>query len=362
MLQQRRPRVAAALVSLSTTVFLASLSSAQPASAQGEGIQKQFSALYQVATREGEVILYTDGRQDEAQRLSEYWKANFPGVSLRIVPKSSPALIAQIETERAAGQHRVDVSHMSQPYVAALWKQKGFYQPYKTASFERLRPDNADAAGAFYTPDVYVLPAAYNTNVFKDKAQLPQSLKDFLDPKWKGKLVLADPEVSGNTLTFLMTMLATGGLDWSMLARLAKQDVLFVRSNPDSVRMVASGERALAPMISSFNIMTARMKGQPIDYYVLNEGCVVVQSLAGIMSDAPHPNAAKLLIEVMTNPQAESALSEGGVFWPAHPDAPPKSPPRLADLHPVSAPAPTPADADNIQVFLTKFKSVFGRQ
>src|ERR1700693_2320269 len=213
MFQQRRPRVAAALVSLSTTVFLASLSSAQPASAQGEGIQKQFSALYQVATREGEVILYTDGRQDEAQRLSEYWKANFPGVSLRIVPKSSPALIAQIETERAAGQHRVDASHMSQPTVAALWKQKGFYQAYKTASFERLRPDNADADSAFYTPDLYVLPAAYNTNVFKDKAQLPRSLKDFLDPRWKGKLVLADPEVSGNTLTFLMTMLATGALD-----------------------------------------------------------------------------------------------------------------------------------------------------
>jgi iron(III) transport system substrate-binding protein len=120
------------------------------------------------------------------------------------------------------------------------------------------------------------LPAAYNTNVFKDKAQLPQSLRDFLDPKWKGKLVLADPEVAGNTLTFLMTMLATGGLDWSMLAPLAKQDVLFVRSNPDSIRMVASGERALAPMISSFHIMTARMKGQPIDYYVLSEGCVVV--------------------------------------------------------------------------------------
>ena len=161
------------------------------------------------------------------------------------------------------------------------------------------------------------MPAAYNTNTFKDKAQLPRSLKDFLDPRWKGKLVLADPEVSGNTLTFLMTMLATGRLDWGTLAGLAKQDILFVRGNPDSVRMVASGERALSPMISSFNIMTARIKGQPIDYYVLREGAVVVQSLLGLMSEAPHPNAAKLLVEVMTSPQAESALSEGGVFWPA---------------------------------------------
>jgi len=93
--------------------------------AQDSAIQKKFSSLYQAAIKESEVIYYTDGRQDEAQRLSEYWKANFPGVNLRIVPKSSPALIAQIETERAAGQHRVDASHMSQPYVAALWKTEG---------------------------------------------------------------------------------------------------------------------------------------------------------------------------------------------------------------------------------------------
>src|SRR6202171_6429566 len=264
-------RAAASLLNLFAAFLLAGGLSGQPASAQGDVLQKKFSNLYQAAIKEGEVIFYTDGRQDEAQRLSDYWKASFPGVNLRIVPKSSPALIAQIETERAAGQRRVDVSHMSQAYVAALWKQKGFYQAYKTASFDRLRPDYADADGAFYTPDVYTLPAAYNTNVFKDRSQLPQGLKDFLDPKWKGKLVLADPEVSGNTLTFLMTILATGRLDWSTLEGLAKQDILFVRSNPDSVRMVASGERALAPMISSFNIMTARSKGQPIDYYVLRE-------------------------------------------------------------------------------------------
>jgi iron(III) transport system substrate-binding protein len=356
-------RIATSLMNLVAVFCLANALCAQPASAQADSIQKKFSNLYQAATKEAEVILYTDGRQEQAQRLSEYWKANFPGVALRIVPKSSPALIAQIETERAAGQHRVDVSHMSQPYVAALWKQKAFYQPYRTESFERLRPDNADADGAFYTPDVYTLPAAYNTDVFKDKSQLPQSLIDFLDPRWKGKLVLGDPDASGNTLTFLMTMLATGRLDWSNLEQLAKQDVLFVRSNPDAVRMVASGERALAPMISSFNIMTARMKGQPIDFYVLTEGSVVVQSLAGIMRDAPHPSAAKLLIEVMTSPQAEGSLSEGGVFWPAHPDAPAvKTLPRLADLHPISSPPPSPADAANIQAFLKKFKAVFGRQ
>jgi hypothetical protein len=124
----------------------------QPASAEDSGPAANFSKLYQAAAKEGEIIFYTDGRQEQAQRLSEYWKKNFPNVNLRLVPKSSPVLIAQIETERAAGQHRVDVSHMSQPYVAALWKQKGFYARYMTQSFARLRPSYADVDGAFYTP------------------------------------------------------------------------------------------------------------------------------------------------------------------------------------------------------------------
>jgi hypothetical protein len=99
-----RMRVAALLLSLFAAVAMVGGWPGRPALAQGDGLQKKFADLYQAAVKEGEVIYYTDGRQDEAQRLSEYWKANFPGVNLRIVPKSSPALIAQIETERAAGQ------------------------------------------------------------------------------------------------------------------------------------------------------------------------------------------------------------------------------------------------------------------
>ena len=70
----------ASLLNLFVASFLASGLSAQPACAQGTSIQQKFSALYQAALKESEIIFYTDGRQDEAQRLSDYWKANFPGV------------------------------------------------------------------------------------------------------------------------------------------------------------------------------------------------------------------------------------------------------------------------------------------
>ena len=115
-----------------------------------------------------------------------------------------------------------------------------------------------------------------------------------------------------------------------------------------------------APMISSFNIMMARMKGQPDRYYVLTEGSVVVQRWPASCAMHRIPMPRSFWSRCDDSPQAEGTLSEGG-FWPAHPDAPPVTTlPRLADLHPVSSPPPSP-DAANIQAFLKKFKTVFGR-
>jgi iron(III) transport system substrate-binding protein len=333
-----------------------------PVQAADGGLRERFADLYAAAKQEGQVVFYTDERQDTAERVSKFWEATYPGVKLAITPKGSPALIAQIETERSAKQYRVDVSHMSQTYVAWLWKEKGFYVNYKTKSFEQLRPNYADADGAYYTPEVYTLPAVFNTQAFPDKSALPTNLQDFLDPKWKGKLVLPDPATSGNTLTFMTTMLSKGLIDWPYLKKLATQDVLFVRGNPDAVRMISSGERALTPMLSSFNVMTAKAKGQPIDYYVLKEGSVIIHSAMGIMEGAPHPNAAKLLVETLTSPEGEAVLGQGGAFWPANPSAVvDKSLPPLADMRPIHPPAADKSDQKNVTEFLAEFKKVFNR-
>jgi iron(III) transport system substrate-binding protein len=344
-----------------SAIGLALFGAASVAYGAEPGLPARFADLYHAAAKEGSVVFYTDLRQDTAQRISLFWKKNFPDVRMLITPNGSPALIAQVEAERSAGQYRVDVTHMSQMYVAAIWKSKGFYEPYKTASFAQYG-DYADPDGAFYSPELYILPAAYNTKKFPDKAALPQSLKDFLDPKWKGKLVLPDPVTSGNSLTFLTTLLAKGVIDWPYLTRLATQDVLFVRGNPDAVRMVASGERPVTPLLSSFDVMEAKSKGEPIDNYVLKDGAVVVREAMGIMAGAPHPNAARLLMEALTSPEGEAVIAEGGIFWPADPAVKPdKSLPPIADLHPIIPPAPTSADQKANQAFLVRFKQVFGR-
>jgi len=78
-------------------------------------------------------------------------------------------------------------------------------------------------------------------------------------------------------------------------------------------------------------------------------GCGVLVSLGGDIGVAGPPPAQGWRIRVQD--------------ITTHPDAPPVGTlPRLAELHPVASPPPSPADAANIQEFLKKFKTVFGRQ
>ena len=323
-----------------------------------------FAKLYSAAQadHEKDVIYYSPARTEDSKLLSDLWKANFPDIHLTIVGKKAPDLITQIEAERAAKQYRADVTTMTQPYVAVLWKQKGFYLPYKVSSFDKLA-QYADPDGAYYSTGVFLLPAAYNSRIIKDQAKLPQSLTDFLDPKWKGKIVLADPSTAGNSLTFFLALLQTGRIDWSYLEKLARQDVLFVRGNPEAARILASGERVVSPMVSSINVLTSKEEGQAIDFYSLKDGTLITEQPSGVMAGAPHPIAAKLLLEVLTSAQGQVSRADAGKYWPTNSDAGSvNGMPRLADLKPYSVDLSKLSNEKATQDFLKRFNQTFGRE
>jgi iron(III) transport system substrate-binding protein len=280
---------------------------------------------------------------------------------LTIVGKKSPELATQLETERAAGLFAVDLININQPGLALFWKNKGYYEPYKVAAFDLLRPDYADEAGAFYTSGIYLLPCAYNTRAFPNSQGLPDSLQDFLDPKWRGKLVLAHPRTAGNVRTFFLGHLRSGKIDWAWIEGLARQDVLFVRGHVDAIRIIASGERIITLTTSTFNVLAARGNRQAIDIHPLKEGTILAEQHVGILDRAPHPNSARLLLELLTSREGQEAIAAGGQYWPVIADARPSADlPRLADLNPIRVDAPAGTESVERE-FIQRFDQVFGR-
>jgi iron(III) transport system substrate-binding protein len=351
----RRPAIGSTFGLLAASLVLY----AAPASAQD--LSTRFADLYKAASREGKVVYYNEGREAENARLAALWKQNFPNVKLIITAKQTMSLIPMIETERAAGHGRADVVTITEPFITAKWKKLGYFASYKTQTYARLAPEWVDADGVQYVNSVSLMTGAYNTRAISDKNALPKNLAGFQDPKWQGKIVLADPKTAGSNLTYFFTLEQTHRLKLEDLAPLKSQNILWVRGNAEATNLLAAGERTVSPMISSQNLLNARAHGQPVDFFALDEGSVEIRRTTSIFKNAPEPNAARLLLEVLTTPEQESATSEAGGYWPTHPDATtPPTLPKLASLKPVVFDLDT--DEAESAAFVQRFNGVFGRE
>ncbi|AHF79086.1 ABC-type Fe3+ transport system, substrate binding component (plasmid) [Sodalis praecaptivus] len=328
--------------------------------AHAEPLNQRFATLYAAAKPEKEVVFYNTFRQDTNRKLVSYWRENFPDIALKIVQKQSLDLIPTVESEKAAGKTLADVVMINEPFVANEWKKKGWFAPYKVSDFDQFPTQYRDPDGAWYVTGVSLLTAAYNTNAFPDKAQLPKNLPAFTDPKWKGKMLLGDPKVAASNQAFFLALLNNGKLNWDTLQGLARQDILFTRGNSDSARLIATGERVLSPMVSSQNVITAREKGQPIDFYVLDEGAILVMQPVGVFAGSPHPASAKLLMETLASVEGQQVVAAAGAYWPTHPAADaPDHLPKLASLNPEGGDVEIGGEAS--KAFLTRFSDVFNR-
>ncbi|MFB8831777.1 ABC transporter substrate-binding protein [Azotobacter sp. CWF10] len=335
------------------------LAAALPA-AQAEPLKQRFAELHAAARQEGQVVFYNAYRKETNQALVEFWRREFPNVALKIVQKQSLDLIPTIEAERAAGRTLGDLVLINERFIADDWARRGYLEPYKVRDFERIDARYKDPDGNYYIPAVYLLTAAYNTQAFPDKSVLPKNLKAFTDAQWKDKLLFGDPAVAASNQTFFLALLKNEAVTWDTLAALARQNLLFTRGNADSARLIATGERVLSPMVSSQNVVSAREKGQPIDFYVLEEGAILVEQEVGLLKGGPNPNAARLLLEVLTSAEGQALVAEAGAYWPTHPDAEaPGHLPKLASLHPIST--DVRIGGPESKEFLTRFAEVFQR-
>lgn len=337
-----------------------SLLAASISAATAEPLKERFADLYQAALKEKQVVFYNTHRVEANRAFSQFWKKEFPGVSLKIVAKQSLDLIPVIEAEKAAGKTLADVALINERFVADEWKEKGYWQPYKVATFNQLGDAYKEANGHYYVPTVYLLTAAYNTRQFPDPSVLPKKLADFAEPQWKNKQLLGDPNFASSNQLFFLAMRHRNLLSDELLAKLAQQNIMFTRGNADSARLIATGERSLSFMVSSQNVVAAREKGQPIDFYVLDEGSIEVEQLVGVFKGSPNPNAAKLLIEAINSVEGQEVTAHAGAYWPTLPDAKPAGNlPKLSELKPMLPEVQIGTPESN--AFLEQFNKLFER-
>lgn len=282
--------------------------------------------LYTKAKDEKALVLYGGGPAQPYERMAKDFQQRYPGIAVSVIGGFSNVLDRKIDDQLAAKKLAVDMAIFQTVQDFVAWKKAGVLRAFKPDGYDQIDPRFRDEDGAFTTTSVVLLTYAYNTRLVAP-ADVPKSALDFLKPQFAGRLVTAYPADDDATLYVFDTIVSKYG--WDYMTKYMAQKPNFIQGHLDVLRSVASGANLVSFDSTSSTTGALKTSGQPIDFaFPARDVMPTFVVTAGIFKDAPHPNAAKLLLDWYMAKEQQSRL---GTYSARTDVAPP------AGLKPLSA-------------------------
>jgi len=266
--------------------------------------------LVEGARREGQFTLYTSHTWFKTF-VGEFEK-KYPFVRASQWRNDSKNILRKVLEENKAGRALADVVETTADGMGFL-RREGLFQEYYSpeARFypNELKPRGK--SGFFYLPNR----ETYNSLGFNTKqispATAPKTLKDLLDPKWKGKMAITSTTTGARWIGNALETLGREFLD-----KLAEQDMSVQDMAPAAlINLVASGEIPLSPTIFDANVTLAKQKGAPVEWRPL-EPVVTTVGSAGLVAKAANPHTALLFIDYLLSKEGQQLIMKGGLWSP----------------------------------------------
>jgi ABC-type Fe3+ transport system substrate-binding protein len=279
------------------------------------------NGLFEAAKKEGEVVWYTSLIVNQAVRpLVAAFEKKYPGIEVKYARGDSGPNAIKVIDEARAGKVVGDVFDgiaTTPPLLKA-----GLVETFTPEDAGKYPPALRDPDGRWNALVVYFLTPGINTQlVGKDEIK---SAADLLNPKWKGKIAWSTDPWSGSAV-YVGSVLQTMGEDKGMafLHALAKQDIVNVQAtNRAILDQVILGQYPIALSIFNHHAEISAGKGAPVAWLKVAPISAPFHSI-GLVKNAPHPNAGKLLIDFLLSPEGQQTFAAAG-YLPAMPSVPAK--------------------------------------
>ncbi|MBI2935038.1 MAG: extracellular solute-binding protein [Chloroflexi bacterium] len=289
----------------------------------GEAWQQKWDALVEAGKKEGRVVVFTNiGGQIRAD-LTRAVKEKY-GIELEFMVASRGLELTQrMVTERRAGLYTADVVVTGATTFITTMKPENLLAPIPPVLVlpEALDPKAWRGGAPFIDKDrtLAALIAYYNRYLARNTEMVKEgeltSYRDVLNPKWKGKIVMNDPSISGSANSFMGLLVKTWGLEPTkeFLRELVKQGPTITRDRRLQVEGLARGKYALSLASSAEPVAEFMGIGSPIAYVKVKEGGSVTAS-SGVITipvRMAHPNAAAVFVNWLLTKEGMTVFSRG---------------------------------------------------
>lgn len=261
------------------------------------------------AEKEGEVTIYGQARAGVGKAVLAF-KDAYPKIKINFVGGSGSDLSKKIMAEKRADKHLVDVSVGGAGTMVLVYYKAGLLMPIPP---QLMLPEVTDANKWWGKKHLYCDPegqyvfmaqgdagsgiGAINTNYIKPDAF--DSWLDLLSPKYKGKILMTDPDSAGNIGNWRFVYYSPDLGPKFVTRLLTEQQVTFAKNEHQMMDWLGAGKYTVQVMAKLENTENARKQGLPVrQVFSEKEGDTISSGSGNIITfkNAPHPNATKVYL------------------------------------------------------------------
>lgn len=267
----------------------------------------QSAELVAAAQAEGTLEYYAN--ITSVDPVLEAFNAEY-GVTANYTRISTEGFAATLLTEFQAGRQVASVLQGALPLLEIL-KEYGLLQAYESPVAEGYPEWSRDPDGMIQQFGIEYVGLIYNTELVAPE-DVPTSYMDLTDPKWAGKIVMANPASHATTIQWLVGLLdhdVFGSEEawWEFIHGLAANRPMFVASFGPTPGPISSGEMHIGISMPKYIVTLAPA---PLDWARVSEPMLGTPRGIALAAGAPAPNAGKLFIDYWLGAEASSILAE----------------------------------------------------
>ena len=256
----------------------------------------------------GELMVYTSIYPDIIDNMCKPNVAKaFPEMKVNWFQGGTEKVVTKITGEIKAKKIGADVLMVADPsYYLKLEDQK-LLLPYKSKEEKNLINDKA-ADGAWYAVRVCNMIIAYNADKLKAE-DAPKNWTDLADPKWKGKIAMPNPMLSGTAYVAVGALADKYG--WEYFDKLKANGLRVEEGNSAIQNKLLTGEYAAVMILEENILKLANTKKEPLKVIYPKDGVVQVPSPTAIFNTTKNPEGAKALVDWWLSKEGQQAVVKG---------------------------------------------------
>ena len=271
----------------------------------------QDAKLLDAAKKEsGAIVAYSSLESNTVEPIIEAFKKR-TGLTVEYWRASATKVMDRALAEQRAGKSVFDVM-VNNSGATQVMKKEGLFARYMSPAAKAFPKEVIDPdLGPVYrnTP----IGIVYNKGALS-AGEIPRSLEELPNPKYRGKFVMPDPTQHTTTLQWLASLYKIMGKEKSdkYIRELGAAKPLMAESFAPSAERVATGETPIAISLIRYTVTYAE-KGAPVDYVRLGKMLSTGQYLA-LSNKATRPNGGKAFIDFFLGDESMRILAKMGEF------------------------------------------------